>query len=190
MIASGSFISVLLIAIGLSADCFAVALGGGISKHNYTIRQALRVAASFGLFQAAMPVLGWLAGETIVEYIAGYDHWVAFGLLVFVSGKMLWESFQAEHGREKEIDITKGISLLVLSVATSIDALAAGLSFAFLKVNIAIASPTIGMVAFLVTALGFVVGRNVSRFAGRWAEIVGAALLLIIAFRILLSHIL
>lgn len=190
MIDSGSFIPILLIAIGLSADCFAVALSGGISNRNYMARQVLRVAASFGLFQAAMPVLGWLAGETIVEYIAGYDHWVAFGLLVLVSGRMLWESFRFRYSLEKEIDITRGISLLVLSVATSIDALAVGLSFAFLKVNIAVASPTIGTVAFLVTALGFVVGRNVGKLVGRWAEIVGAVILLVIAFRILLSHVL
>jgi putative Mn2+ efflux pump MntP len=190
MLNGGSFISVLLIAVGLSADCFAVALSGGITNHNYTVKQVLRVAASFGLFQAVMPVLGWLVGGTIVEYIADYDHWVAFGLLVIVSGRMLWGSFRSEHGQESEIDITRGISLLVLSLATSIDALAVGLSFAFLKVNIAIASPTIGVVAFMVTALGFAVGRNVGKLVGRWSEIVGAVILLVIAFRILLSHVL
>jgi putative Mn2+ efflux pump MntP len=137
-----------------------------------------------------MPVLGWLAGKTIVNYVAGYDHWLAFGLLVFVSGRMLWESFRPEHSREKEKDITKGISLLVLSVATSIDALAVGLSFAFLKMNIAIASLIIGVVAFAVTALGFVAGRNAGKFAGRWAEIAGSIILLAIAVRILLSHVL
>lgn len=167
-----------------------MALGSGISKPDYRTKQVLRVATFFGLFQAAMPALGWLAGETIVQYISGYDHWVAFGLLALVSGRMLWESFRSEHNVEKETDITKVIPLLVLSVATSIDALAVGLSFAFLGVNIAIASLVIGVVAFLVTAIGFVVGRNVSKFVGRWAEIVGAVILLAIAFRILLSHIL
>lgn len=187
---NGDFTFIFLIAIGLSADCFAVALSGGISNRNYRARQVLRVAASFGLFQAGMLVLGWLAGETIVEYIAAYDHWVAFGLLVFVSGRMFWESFRSEHGREKEIDITRGIPLLVLSVTTSIDALAVGLSFAFLEVNIAAAGLTIGTVAFVVTAVGFLAGRHVGKFAGRWAEIVGAVILLAIAFRILLSHLL
>ncbi|MBM3118804.1 MAG: manganese efflux pump [Chloroflexi bacterium] len=190
MLNGSSFIPIFFIAIGLSADCFAVALSGGISNRNYTARQVLRVSTSFGLFQATMPVLGWLAGETIVDYIARYDHWVAFGLLVLVSGRMLWESFRSQHTPEKEINITRITSLLVLSVATSIDALAVGLSLAFLRVNIAIASLTIGAVAFVVTALGFVAGRNVGKFVGRWAEIVGAVLLLAIAFRILSSHIL
>lgn len=186
----GSLLSIILIAIGLSADCFAVAIGQGISNRNYTPRQRLRVSASFGLFQAAMPVLGWLAGETIVEYIAGYDHWVAFGLLLLVSGRMFWESFRPERGEAKEIDMAKGVSLILLSVATSIDSLAVGLSLAFLGIGIAVASPIIGAIAFLATSLGFIVGRNIGKFVGRWAETIGAVILLVIAFRILLSHVL
>jgi len=182
--------SIVLIAIGLAADCFAVALGGGISNCNYTRRQVLRVAVSFGLAQAIMPVLGWLAGKSFVDLIAPYDHWVAFGLLVFVSGRMMWESLRPEHGEEKKIDITRGMALLVLSVATSIDSLAVGLSFAFLDVNIAIASPVIGVIAFAATALGFALGSRAGKFVGRWAETGGAVILLAIAFRILLSHIL
>ncbi|MFC1892729.1 manganese efflux pump MntP family protein [Chloroflexota bacterium] len=141
---NNDLLSILLIAVGLSADCFAVAFSASISNHNYRLRQVLRAGASFGLFQATMPLLGWLAGKTVVDYVSAYDHWVAFGLLALVSGRMLWESFKTDHGREKEIDITRGMSLLILSIATSIDALAVGLSFAFLKVNIAIASPVIG----------------------------------------------
>jgi putative Mn2+ efflux pump MntP len=187
---NNDLLSILLIAVGLSADCFAVAFSASISNHNYRLSQVLRAGASFGLFQAAMPLLGWLAGKTMVDYISAYDHWVAFGLLAFVSGRMFWESFRSKHSQEKEIDITRGISLLVLSVATSIDALAVGLSFAFLEVSIAIASPTIGVVAFIVTALGFILGKNVGKFVGRWAEVVGAVILLAIALRILLSHVL
>lgn len=186
----GSLLSIILIAIGLSADCFAVALGQGISNRNYTARQRLRVSASFGLFQAATPVLGWLAGETIVEYIADYDHWVAFALLLLVSGRMFWESFRPEHSQEKKIDIAKGVSVILLSLATSIDALAVGLSLAFLDISIVVASPTIGVVAFLITSLGFTMGKNIGKFAGRWAGIVGAVILLVIAFRILVSHVL
>jgi putative Mn2+ efflux pump MntP len=182
---NNDLLSILLIAVGLSADCFAVAFSASISNHNYRLSQVLRAGASFGLFQAAMPLLGWLAGKTMVDYISAYDQWVAF-----VSGRMFWESFRSKHSQEKEIDITRGISLLVLSVATSIDALAVGLSFAFLEVSIAIASPTIGVVAFIVTALGFILGKNVGKFVGRWAEVVGAVILLAIALRILLSHVL
>lgn len=184
------FISILLVAIGLSADCFAVALGGGTSKLNHSWPQVFRVASSFGLFQALMPVLGWLAGRSVVEFVAGYDHWVAFGLLVIVGSRMLWESFRPEHGQDKELDITKGLLLITLSVATSIDSLAVGLSFAFLTVNIVTASLTIGAVAFLVTAIGFAVGKRAGKMIGKRAEAIGGIILLAIGLRILLSHLL
>ena len=137
-----------------------------------------------------MPVLGWLAGRTVVEYIADYDHWVAFVLLAIVSFRMFWEAFHPGADREKEVDITRGLLLLTLSIATSIDALAVGLSFAFLKIDIAWASPTIGVVAFIATATGFVLGRKVGKLIGKRAEIIGGVILLAIAFRILLSHLL
>ena len=126
----------------------------------------------------------------MVDYISAYDHWIAFGLLAFISGRMLWDSFKTDHGQEKETDITRVMSLLILSIATSIDALAVGLSFAFLKINIAIASPIIGAVALLITILGFIIGRKAGKYLGRWAEIAGAIILLLIAFRILFTHIL
>jgi putative Mn2+ efflux pump MntP len=187
---NSDFLSVLLIALGLSADCFAVALSGGISKVNHSWLRILRVSFSFGLFQALMPVLGWLAGRTVVEYIADYDHWVAFALLAIVSGRMLWESFRHERSQDKEVDITKGLLLITLSIATSIDALAVGLSFAFFEVNIAMAGLTIGAVTFLVTAIGFLIGKRASKIIGKRAEAIGGIILLAIAIRILLSHIL
>ncbi len=188
---NGDFLSIFLIAIGLSADCFSVALSGGISQKNHAWLRRLRVSVSFGLFQALMPVLGWLAGRTVVEFIADYDHWVAFVLLAIVSGRMLWGAFRPEHNQQdKEIDITKGFMLLTLSIATSIDALAVGLSFSFLQINIGVASLTIGVVAFLVTMIGFVVGKRASKVIGKRAEVLGGIILLAIAFRILLSHIL
>ena len=187
---NSDFLSIFLIAIGLSADCFAVALSGGISNVNHSWPRILRVSFSFGLFQALMPVIGWLAGIIVVEFIADYDHWVAFALLTIVSGRMLWESFRPERSEEKEVDITKGLLLITLSIATSIDALAVGLSFAFLNVNIPMASVTIGVVAFLVTTIGFMVGKRASKIIGKRAEAIGGLILLAIAFRILLSHIL
>jgi putative Mn2+ efflux pump MntP len=137
-----------------------------------------------------MPVLGWLAGRTIVDIIADYDHWVAFILLAAVSGRMFWEALHPDHSNEKTVDISRGFLLLTLSIATSIDALAVGLSFAFLNVNIAVASPVIGTVAALVTALGFYLGKKANKLIGKRAEIIGAIILLAIAFRILLSHLL
>jgi len=150
----------------------------------------LRVSSSFGLFQALMLVLGWLAGRTVVGYVGKYDHWLAFALLAFVGGRMLWESFHSAGDSVRRIDITRGFQLLVLSVATSLDALAVGLSFAFLQVNMLVASLTIGVVAFVVTVTGFIVGRKSSKFMGKWAESIGGVILIVIGLRILLTHVL
>lgn len=187
---NGDFLSILLIAIGLSADCFAVALSSGVSNRRQSWLKSSRVALSFGLFQALMPALGWLAGRTIIEFISSYDHWVAFALLAFVGGKMLFESFRHSVSQRNDADITKGWLLITLSIATSIDALAVGLSFAFLEVNIVLACAIIGVVAMGVTAIGFIVGKRASRLVGKRAETLGGLILLAIAFRILLSHIL
>jgi len=184
------FLSVFLIALGLSADCFVVALTRGISKIDHSWSRILRVSFSFGLFQALMPVLGWLAGRTVVELIANYDHWVAFAMLAIVGIRMLWESFRPERSQGKEVDITRGLLLITLSVATSIDALAVGLSFAFLNINIALASPTIGAVAFVITIIGFKLGKKDNKLTGKRAEAIGGIILLAIGLRILLSHIL
>ena len=187
---NSDFLSVFLIALGLSADCFVVALSGGISKIDHSWSRILRVSFSFGLFQALMPALGWLAGRTVVEFIADYDHWAAFAMLAIVGGRMLWGAFRPERNQRKEVDITKGLLLITLSIATSIDALAVGLSFAFLNVNIALASPTIGVVALVVTIIGFKLGRRASKLIGKRAEAIGGIILLAIGLRILLSHIL
>lgn len=184
------FLSILLIALGLSADCFAVALSASISQRISSFWQVFRVALSFGVFQAMMPVLGWLAGRTVVDFIADYDHWLAFGLLALVGSRMLWESFHDSDNRRGSTDISKGPLLLILSIATSIDALAVGLSFAFLETNIVLASSTIGITAFLVTALGFVLGRKVGGVVGKRAEVVGGVILIGIGIKILLEHML
>lgn len=181
------FISILAIAVGLSADCLAVAIVCSVSCKEHYRSDLLRVSLSFGLFQALMPALGWLTGRTLVAYIGKYDHWVAFVLLAFVGAKMLWESFQSKTESVKKTDNTKGLPLLILSIATSIDALAVGLSFAFLKVNIFLACLTIGIVAFVVTATGFMIGRKSNKFIGKQAELIGAIILIAIGVRILLS---
>ncbi len=184
------FLSILIIAIGLSPDCFAVALSGSISMRTLSFLQVFRTSLAFGLFQALMPILGWLAGRTVVNLIAVYDHWVAFILLVVIGGRMIWESFHSKNSRVKGADITKGFLLLTLSVATSIDALAVGLTFAFLEVNITLASSIIGVVAFVVTSIGFLLGRKLGTLIGRRAETVGGVILIGIGLRILLYHIL
>ena len=182
-------LSIVLIALGLSADCFAVAFSGSISLKTVTPAQVLRTALVFGAFQAVMPVLGWLAGLTVVGFIAEYDHWVAFALLVLVGGRMIWETFHSADDL-KRVDISRGVLLLTLALATSIDALAVGLTFAFLSVNIWLACSTIGVIAFGITIVGFVSGRKAGALLGKYAEAIGGVILIGIGFRILLSHIL
>jgi putative Mn2+ efflux pump MntP len=180
-------LSILLIALALSADCFAVALSGSIYIKTVSFAPILRTAVTFGAFQAVMPALGWLAGRTVVNFISGYDHWVAFALLALVGGRMIWESFRPA-GNRRQIDISKGLVLVTLAIATSIDALAVGLTFAFLEVNIAIACSIIGVVAFGVTVAGFTLGRKVSIWLGKYAEAIGGVILIAIGLRVLLTH--
>ena len=183
------FVSILIIAIGLSADCFAVSISGSVAMQRTTPLQIIRTAFTFGLFQAIMPVIGWLIGRNLVTLVADYDHWVAFALLLLIGGKMIWESLHESEDNEKT-DITRGLTLLTLAVATSIDALAVGLTFAFLRISIALASSTIGVIAFIVTILGFLTGEKVGQLFGKRAEIVGGIVLIAIGIRILLSHLL
>jgi putative Mn2+ efflux pump MntP len=184
------FGSVLLIAIGLSADCFAVALGASTSAKGISRLQMLRVSLAFGAAQAMMPVLGWLGGKTLVNLISDYDHWVSFGLLLVIGSRMIWESFHSKEDEAKDRDISKGLPLLILAVATSIDALAVGVSFAFLSANIVMAVLTIGVVCFLVTGVGFLAGRKAGQVLGERAETVGGIILIGIGLRILLTHLL
>jgi putative Mn2+ efflux pump MntP len=147
----------------------------------------LKVAGAFGLFQMAMPLLGWLIGQTVVELISSFDHWLAFALLAFIAVRMAWEFIKG--GSESEsVDIGKWANLLTLAVATSIDALAVGLSFAFLHINIWIAAAIIGVVAFSVSAVSYWLGRKVNAWIGRWALLLGAVILIAIGFRILVTH--
>jgi putative Mn2+ efflux pump MntP len=183
-------LSILLIAIALSADCFAVAISTSIAMKAISRIQIVRASLSFGIFQALMPVLGWLAGNTIVDLISEFDHWIAFVLLAGIGGKMIWESFHSKNNEAEKKDITKGLLLLTLSVATSIDAFAVGLSFAFLQVNIALASGIIGIIAFTITAIGFIIGRKAGKLIGKRAELVGGIVLVGIGLRILITHML
>lgn len=182
------FLTIFLIALGLAADCFVVAIGGSISRRRLSLPQVGRVALLFGIFQALMPVLGWLAGRTVVDLIADFDHWVALALLGFVGSKMIWESFHSKEGRSENAEITRGWLLITLSVATSIDALAVGLTFAFIEVNILVASLTIGIITLLVTMLGFLLGKKANRLVGRRAETIGGLILIGIGVKIVLEH--
>ena len=180
--------SVLLIALALSADCFAVSLSSSLSIKTTSLIPILRMSVAFGLAQALMTGLGWLVGRTVVDLVSSYDHWVAFILMALIGGRMIWESFRPSDKR-KIVDTSKGFVLIGLAVATSIDALAVGLSFAFLHVNILMACLVIGLVAFGVTLGGFFLGKKMQTFLGRYAELIGGIILIAIGLRVLLSHI-
>ena len=184
------FISILIIAIGLSADCLAVSISGSIAMQRTTPLQIIRTAFTFGLFQAIMPVIGWLIGRNLVTFVADYDHWIAFALLLLIGSRMIWESIHDHEDKKRKTDITRGLTLLTLAIATSIDALAVGLTFAFLQISIALASSTIGIIAFIVTILGFLLGKKLGQLIGKRAEIIGGIVLIAIGIRILLSHLL
>jgi putative Mn2+ efflux pump MntP len=185
-----NFLSILIIAIGLGMDALSVAVGIGATARTLTPGPVLRLACSFGLFQFAMPLAGWLAGEKAADYVGRYDHWIAFLLLAFVGGKMMWESFHHEQEHLHGNDPTQGMTLLILSVATSIDALAVGFTFALLKAPIVYASVVIGIVCFLMTAGGMIFGRKLGELFGKRAELLGGVVLLGIGVKILWDHLL
>jgi putative Mn2+ efflux pump MntP len=180
-------LTLLGIAVALAMDAFAVALATGLTLDPLTGRHLFRLGFHFGLFQALMPILGWLAGLTVQHLIADYDHWIAFALLAFVGGKMLWEAFHGDATPDNS-DPTRGMSLVLLSVATSIDALAVGLSLAMLGVSIWAPALVIGLVAGVLTVVGMLLGRRVGSLWGQRVEIFGGAILCLIGIKILLEH--
>lgn len=182
-----NFPSILIIAVGLGLDAFSVAIGVGAVSRNVLLGSALRLSFFFGMFQTLMPIAGYFAGMTVAEVIADYDHWIAFGLLAYVGGRMIMESFHQEK-RDYKTDPTRGWTLIVLSVATSIDALAVGLSFAFLKIPILYPSIIIGLVAFAMTMIGITFGEKMGKVVGKRIEGVGGVILVGIGFKILIEH--
>ncbi len=182
-----SLLTIIGIAIGLAMDAFAVSLAAGLAIGRLTGRHVFRAAFHFGLFQFMMPVAGWFAGRTIAQYMAACNHWIAFGLLAFVGGKMIWDAGQAEHPRGDK-DPTRGWSLVILSVATSLDALAVGFSMALLGVSIWLPSIIIGLVAAAMSLAGILIGSRLGGGAKRWAERLGGLILIAIGLRILIEH--
>jgi putative Mn2+ efflux pump MntP len=182
------FWTILLIAIGLAMDCFAVSLGVGTAGTARDRRSTFRLFFHFGLFQAGMTLLGWLAGKTVVSYISTIDHWVAFGLLVFVGVRMIRGGLSKE-GLEPAIpDPSRGMTLVMLSVATSIDALAVGLSLALLEVNVFWSAVLIGGVSAALSLVGLTVGNQLGLRFGKTMEVIGGIILIGIGLRVLITH--
>ena len=184
-----NFFLVFVVALALAMDAFAVSVGLSLSLERITKFQTLRIALSFGSFQFLMPLLGWFAGRNILKYIQAFDHWVAFGLLVFIGSKMIYESSKrTKIPPERSTDPTKGLSLVFLSVATSIDALAVGLSFAVFHVTILYPAIVIGLVAFWMTIFGVKIGPILGQLVGKRAELLGGLVLIFIGVKILFEH--
>jgi len=181
------FVTVILIAIGLSMDAFAVSIAKGISVNKNRRKSAILLASLFGGFQALMPVIGWLAGLGLREIIMGVDHWIAFGLLGFIGAKMIYDSTKSEDGKEEDVTI---FAALALAVATSIDALMVGLSFAFLEIPILIPILLIGTVTLMLSYLGFIFGSRMGSIFGKKIKIFGGLILILIGIRILIEHLL
>jgi putative Mn2+ efflux pump MntP len=181
----------LAVALALAMDAFAVAVVTGLTLHPVTRRQVFRLAFHFGLFQALMPVVGWGAGRLVYRWIAAVDHWVAFALLGFVGGRMIWGALRAgKEDAPARRDPTRGWDLVVLSVATSIDALAVGLSLAVIGQEIVLPAVVIGLVAATLTALGMAVGGWVGLAWGKRFEVLGGLILIGIGVNIVVQHLL
>lgn len=182
--------TLLGIAVALAMDAFAVAVATGVGLHKVGLRQTFRLSWHFGLFQALMPVLGWYLGASIHTYVAAYAHWIAFTLLFLVGANMIREAFALEEEKPKQRDATRGLTLVVLSVATSIDALAVGLSLLLLEVPIVYPALVIGVVAGLFTVAGLHLGALAasSKRLSPIAETAGGVILLIIGLNILREH--
>lgn len=183
------FITILLISIGLAMDCFAVSLGIGCTPIQKDARTIFRITFHFGFFQGLMTFLGWLAGSSIASLIERFDHWIAFALLAWVGARMIRESFTNDE-KEDPCDPSRGKTLVMLSLATSIDALAIGLSLALVNGSIVLDSLLIGATSLLFSLAGLAIGKRLGCKFGKRMELVGGLVLVGIGIRVLLSHLL
>lgn len=181
-----SFLTNFLLALGLSMDAFAVSMSSGTTIRPFRLKDALKLAFFFGGFQALMPVLGWLGGSAISGFISDYAPWIAFGLLVFIGGKMIYEALYGDP--EGKLNSLNYSVLLVLSIATSIDALAVGISFAFLNTPILEPAIIIGCVTFFVSLCGAVLGYRIGHFFEHEVEIIGGLILIGLGGKVLAEH--
>jgi putative Mn2+ efflux pump MntP len=179
-------ITILLIALGLAMDSFSVAIANGLATKTFKTPSALKIASFFGFFQAIMLIIGWYAGIHLIDLISEYDHWVAFFLLAVIGSRMIYESTQKESAK-----LVSSLSikvLLLLSVATSIDALAVGLSLSLLKVSATIPAITTGAVTFSLSFFGVYIGGRFGCILKNRVESLGGLILIIIGLKILLEH--
>lgn len=183
-----SIAEILLIAIGLSMDSLAVSITCGVILKKFRIKHIFRIALFMGFFQGIMPLLGWLAGASFQKYISDYDHWIAFGLLSVLGSKMLYEGIFSKDDESKRFDPTKAATLLGLALATSIDALAVGVSFAMLKIEVIEPIVVIGITTFLLSFIGATFSSKFGHRINLKMEILGGIVLIGIGIKILIEH--
>ncbi len=179
--------TIIVVAVGLALDAFVVSIVSGSAYKQLHVKHALRMALFFGGFQALMPLIGFMAGLSVKKYIEVYDHWIAFGLLAAVGAKMIYESFKIKS-IEKKFDPSNIFVLLMLSVATSIDALAIGITLSLLRSSIIAAVIIIGLVTFVLSYLGVYIGKKFGHFFENKIEAVGGIILIGIGVKILCEH--
>lgn len=178
--------TIFLIALSLAMDAFAVSIANGVSVTHFGKKEAIKQGIYFGLFQFLMPLLGWLLGISVKNAMEAIDHWIAFFLLALIGGSMIWESLKKEE--QKNITVLTNKNLVLQAIATSIDALAIGVSFAILEVHIVFASAVIGVVAFVLSYIGGILGKYLGEFLQKKASIAGGIVLIAVGFKILLEH--
>ena len=188
-----NLLELFILAVGLSMDTFAVALCKGLTMKKVTLKKQLVIGLYFGGFQLIMPVIGYMAAALFADYIISFDHWIAFGLLGYIGVKMIIESFEKEEDQgdgcaEPEEASLKPAKMLPLAIATSIDALAVGVSFAFLRVNIAPAVTLIGLITFTISVIGVKIGHIFGKRFKSKAELAGGVILILIGIKILVEH--
>jgi len=179
-------VSIILISIGLSMDSFAVSVTNGLTIRDLNVKRIITISFSLAIFQALMPLIGWFAGIGIVKYIKEFDHWIAFLLLSFIGAKMIYEGLK-KNDIEKDTEL-KILVLIGQSFATSIDAFAVGISFAFLNLSIITPVLIIWLITFIVSIIGLQLGKYFGKRIRRSAEIFGGIVLLGIGFKILIEH--
>lgn len=181
-----SIIEIILLSIGLAMDAFAVAICKGLSMKKMNWKNAIIIAFYFGVFQALMPVFGYFLGTTFENLVTSIDHWLAFILLVAIGGNMIKEVFSNdEEGKDDKVDFK---TMIVLAVATSIDALAIGITFAFLNVNLLLSVSCIGIITFVISLIGVKIGNRFGDKFQNKAELLGGIILIVLGLKILLEH--
>ena len=181
-------LEIFLIAVSLALDAFAVSVSSGIAIPGFGWRQAVKMGLWFGAFQFMMPLAGWFLGSSVSGYIEAVDHWVAFGLLALIGGRMAWGAVRGGGDEEEAPADLSAKRLCLLAIATSIDALAVGVSMAFMRVDVLFSAIIIGVVAFALSVVGGLAGRRLGSLFQKRAELVGGLVLIAIGVKILVEH--